>query len=455
MKRKVYLHIGLPKTGTTYLQWQIQCNRDKLKSNDIYIPRTGQLIGPDQNLLALALQPERWHQFSDEVAMSLPSMWHDLVDEIEKSDCQNILVSCEALSWELKTLKQFKLIRDYLAGYDVRIVFCERNSYEFIASMYGHLIRTGRGPYPLESFLREFPYYWNTAFQKERWGRVFGKRKFLVLSYEDLKGETILLKFLEKLFPGHAIPSTSLEIAHDADSNLSYSPRFLRFMEELSANQVDSAPYARLYATVLNSIVPLERRMLSPTVIDEAMKRCGMELDSSGSAASNLAHQRGRKRQGAPNLEQVSNDLMERTREFIEARKTLIERSTLLERSNAELQERTKELMAIREVLAERTALLEETNADLVGRTADLVAAREALAERTARLERSVRDLLERTRDLVQTRELLVERTEILKQTQKQLEERTLELAQARKALAERTKTSDESKTAPQKRKRK
>lgn len=431
MKRKVYLHIGLPKTGTTYLQWQIQCNRDKLKSNDIYIPRTGQLIGPDQNLLALALQPERWHQFSDEVAMSLPSMWHDLVDEIEKCDCQNILVSCEALSWELKTLKQFKLIRDYLAGYDVRIVFCERNSYEFIASMYGHLIRTGRGPYPLESFLREFPYYWNTAFQKERWGRVFGKRKFLVLSYEDLKGESILLKFLEKLFPGHAILSTSLEIAHDADSNLSYSPRFLRFMEELSANQVDSAPYARLYAKVLNSIVPLERRMLSPTDIDEAMKRCDMELDSSGSAASNLAHQRGRKRQGAPNLEQVSNDLTERTREFIEARKG------------------TAELVELRELLSDRTNRLEESSHTLLVRTEELVQTRETLVERTDRLKQASQDLVDRTQDLVETREALAQSRALLEQAHHKLEELARKLALARDVPAEQAKVPDKPKQTP------
>jgi DNA repair exonuclease SbcCD ATPase subunit len=297
--------------------------------------------------------------------------------------------------------------------------------------MYGHLIRTGRGPYPLESFLREFPYYWNTAFQKERWGRVFGKRKFLVLSYEDLKGESILLNFLEKLFPGHAILSTSLEIAHDADSNLSYSPRFLRFMEELSANQVDSAPYARLYAKVLNSIVPLERRMLSPTDIDEAMKRCGMKLDSSGSAASNLAHQRGRKRHGAPNLEQVSNDLTERTREFIEARKG------------------TAELVELRELLSDRTNRLEECSHTLLDRTEELVQTRETLVERTDRLKQASQDLVDRTQDLEETREALAQSRALLEQAHHKLEELARKLALARDVPAEQAKVPDKPKQTP------
>ena len=182
MKRKLFLHIGLPKTGTTYLQCQIQNNREQLRSNGIYVPKTGLLVGEGHNLLALALQPERWHQFSNEISASLPSMWHDLLEEIDNCGCQTILVTSEVFSWELKTPEQIKSVRDYLINYDVRIVFCERNPYDFISSMYGHLIRTGRGPYPLDSFLLEFPYFWSTAFQRKRWSNFFGDNNFILLS---------------------------------------------------------------------------------------------------------------------------------------------------------------------------------------------------------------------------------------------------------------------------------
>ncbi|MDP1639245.1 MAG: hypothetical protein Q8K74_03990 [Candidatus Nitrotoga sp.] len=386
MKRELYLHIGLPKTGTTYLQCQIQYNREKLISNSIYVPKIGQATGRDHNLLALALQPERWHQFSDEISASLPSMWHDLLEEIDNCGCQTILVTSEAFSWELKTAEQIKSVRDYFANYDVRIVFCERNPYDFISSMYGQLIKTGRGPYPLDSFLLEFPYYWSTAYQRKRWGDFFGDNNFIVLSYEDLKGEFIFLEFLKKLFPGHAILSECFDFAPNANLNLSYSPRFLRFLEELSANQIDSAPYVNLYSEELKTIVPLERQMLKPVDIDEAMKRCGMELEGwlDCSALDNCLH----------------TEYGSVTGELIHSRQILVERTVLLEQANKDLLERTEELVNTRQTLVERTALLEQANNDLLERTEELVNIRQTLVERTALLEQANNDLLKRTEDL-------------------------------------------------------
>ena len=345
MKRELFLHIGLPKTGTTYLQCQIQYNREKLRSNGIYVPKTGQLVGLDHNLLALALQPKRWHQFSDDISASLPSMWHDLLEEIDNCGCQTILVTSEVFSWELKTPEQIKSVRDYFANYDVRIVFCERNPYDFISSMYGHLIKTGRGPYPLDSFLLEFPYYWSTAYQRKRWGNFFGDDNFLLLSYEDLRGELIFFEFLKKLFPNHAILSRCFDFAPDANLNLSYFPRFLRFMEELSANKIDSAPYVSLYSETLKTIVPLERQMLKPADIDEALKRCGMELDFSNSSASKIRHQQEQNEENVPNLERINTDLIEQTRELDETRQLLRERTEMLDRLSAELAGKTKNIV--------------------------------------------------------------------------------------------------------------
>ncbi|MCD6707122.1 MAG: sulfotransferase domain-containing protein [Thiobacillus sp.] len=370
MRKKLFLHIGLPKTGTTFLQCQLEFNRDKLRSNGIYVPKIGQLVGRDHNLLALALQPERWDQFPADISARLPSLWHDLLEEIDNCGYQTILVTSETFSWELKTQEQIKSVRDYLVNYDVKIVLCERNPYDFISSMYGHLIRTGRGPYPLDSFLLEFPYYWSAAFQKKRWGEFFGDDNFILLSYENIKGEFILHKFLNALFPGHAILSEIFDASPDVDPNLSLSPRFLRFMEELSANRIDGAPYVNLYSEVLNTLVPLERQMLSPADIDEAMKRCGMVFDSSNSTASKMSHPR---EQAGLSLEQMGKDLQDRTQELVDTRRTLVERTERLEQASKDLLERTQELVETRQALLERTA--------------ELVDTRQILAERTERLE--------------------------------------------------------------------
>lgn len=324
MKKHLILHIGLPKTGTTYLQCQIQTNRDKLRGNGIFVPKIGQLVGRDHNLLALALQPERWDQFPVDVSASLPSMWCEFLEEIDNCDCQTILVTSEAFSWELKTPDQIKSVRDYLINYDVTIVLCEREPYEFISSMYGQMLRTGRGPYSLESFLLEFPYYWSAASQKKRWGDFFGENNVLLLSYEELKGEYILPKFLNALFPSHPVLSETFNASPDVNPNLSFSPRFLRFMEELSANRIDATPYVNLFSKVLSTIVPLERKILTPVEIDDAMKGCGMELDPSNSTANKILHQPDREEEKVPLLEQISDELIAKTKELVETNQLLI-----------------------------------------------------------------------------------------------------------------------------------
>ena len=342
MKKTIFLHIGLPKTGTTYLQCQIQTNRDKLRDNGIFVPQTGQLVGRDHNLLALALQPERWDQFPIPVSASLPSLWHDLLAEIDNCGCPTILITSEAFSWELKTPDQIKSVRDYLVNYDVKIVLCEREPYGFISSMYGHMLRTGRGPYSLESFVLEFPYYWSASSQKKRWGEFFGENNFIRLAYEELSGEFILHKFLNTLFPRHAILSETFNASPDINPNLSFSPRFLRFMEELSANQIDATPYVNLYSKVLSAIVPLERQILTPLEIEDAMKRCGMVIAPSNSPANKTLHQCDREEEKVPLLEQISNELIARTQELDEARQLLIERTERLESLTDQLASQTQ-----------------------------------------------------------------------------------------------------------------
>ena len=38
MTRRVYLHVGAPKTGTTYLQDRLAANRNELARHDVHYP---------------------------------------------------------------------------------------------------------------------------------------------------------------------------------------------------------------------------------------------------------------------------------------------------------------------------------------------------------------------------------------------------------------------------------
>jgi hypothetical protein len=73
--RRVFLHIGLPKTGTTYLQQVVWTNRDTLRANGLFVPGFGHR---EHLWAALDLQErprlERRHK-------KAPGAWQRLVDE--------------------------------------------------------------------------------------------------------------------------------------------------------------------------------------------------------------------------------------------------------------------------------------------------------------------------------------------------------------------------------------
>ena len=144
----------------------------------------------------------------------------------------------------------------------------------------------------------------------------------------------------------------------------------------------------------------------------------------------------------------LDRDLKERTKELVETRAELVERTELLRRANDDLTARTKDLVETRAELVERTELLRRTNNDLTARTKDLAETRAELVERTELLRRTNEDLTARTKDLAETRAELVERTELLRRTNDDLNARTKDLVETRAELVERkemlNKTSED-----------
>lgn len=295
---KVILHIGLPKTGTTFLQSALYHNRGTLARRGILYPVTGTAATPElhdgvhvrgqcmsHNWLAMALLPLRWPEFDATVQNAMPGLWDALDAELASSRAHVAIISSESFCWNLPAEEHLFAIRDRLAHHDVTIVYTERQPHDFITSMYGELLRGGRGPYSLDDFLREFPHLWDTGFQRERWSAVFGQDRFVTLDYASLGGLDMVQRFLAAVLPGH--PATRLPLAAPADARIyrSLSPRCLRFMEELQANQVADhlkRSLAELCASLPETFTRLNDRLVSPEDIDAALARIGMSLSPDG-----------------------------------------------------------------------------------------------------------------------------------------------------------------------------
>ncbi|MBA2715883.1 MAG: hypothetical protein H0U51_02325 [Propionibacteriales bacterium] len=116
----VYLHIGLHKTGTTYLQNLLRANRENLRAQGIDFPG-----GPGEPVQAFAvwdLQGRRPRGVDD---ARIAGSWDALVEAVNTSGYPEALVSEERLS--LSTLKQAKRAVESFPHSEVHLVVTVRD----------------------------------------------------------------------------------------------------------------------------------------------------------------------------------------------------------------------------------------------------------------------------------------------------------------------------------------
>ncbi|MEP6665880.1 MAG: hypothetical protein ABJA81_05480 [Nocardioidaceae bacterium] len=117
---RVYLHIGLHKTGTTYLQNVMRANRAGMRAQQVDFPGgTGE---PVQAFAVWDLQGRRPRGVKDR---RISGTWDRLVAHINASDQPTALISEERLS--LSTLKQVRRVVSAFPDSEVHVVVTARD----------------------------------------------------------------------------------------------------------------------------------------------------------------------------------------------------------------------------------------------------------------------------------------------------------------------------------------
>jgi len=117
---RVFVHIGLHKTGTTYLQSLMRANRDSLRAQDIEYPGGQDL--PQQSLAVWDLQGGRPGDADD---TRIPGSWPALVKAINSSDRSTALMSVEWLS--LSSVKQVRRVARSFPDSELHVVVTVRD----------------------------------------------------------------------------------------------------------------------------------------------------------------------------------------------------------------------------------------------------------------------------------------------------------------------------------------
>lgn len=241
-RKKVAIHAGRHKTGTSYLQTVFGLNEAKLLAEcRVLYPQCGR---------------DPHYQYHHNLIKALGNQGAaeaELVNrfkqEVEASGAQRVLLSSEYLSRSTITAEFLDTFLNNLSEYDVEVLFYLRRPSDFLCSRYAQQIRMGLLSHP-KSIMDVNAELDSISFL-ERYIRAFGESAIHVRSYDAARQSGGLLEdFLSWLNPGGSITLT----LPDNHINQRHSWRYLALLRyanryHISRKLVTSRPF--VYASNL------------------------------------------------------------------------------------------------------------------------------------------------------------------------------------------------------------
>ena len=189
--KKVFLHIGFFKTGTSAVQEFLYINRSFLKANNYYYPDLG--CNHHNCLPAMmafsAGSPVPPVSRMDECQKGAVEIWNEIISGFEVSSLDNLIISAEMfVDFSYKEQYHYLVdeVKKYLSGYQVTVVVYLREHISYIRSMYQQIIKDGDIFTKEEAFILNHLNGWHMSFYPtlQNWARVFGKENMVVDIYE-------------------------------------------------------------------------------------------------------------------------------------------------------------------------------------------------------------------------------------------------------------------------------
>ena len=135
MQRRAYIHVGLPKTGTTYLQQALWGNRRVLADSGVMVPGEGRL---SQRHAAYDLLGRR---IGGDDQDRIPGSWQRLVDAIAASSGGSVIIS-EELLVHARRRHVRRILKD-LDEFEVHVVVTVRDLGRALGSMWQEQVSKG------------------------------------------------------------------------------------------------------------------------------------------------------------------------------------------------------------------------------------------------------------------------------------------------------------------------
>ena len=153
-KKRLFLHIGTEKTGTTSIQATLRQNGETLKKYDIFYPRMP-ILGANQTGFTFSFLGERAMSLllrragldhMQNKAKENPHFILDMIDEkFRESGCSTMIISSELLHSRITKKEEVEEIRKWAeAHFDEVTVICYlRKQEDLMVSSFSTLVKTG------------------------------------------------------------------------------------------------------------------------------------------------------------------------------------------------------------------------------------------------------------------------------------------------------------------------
>lgn len=298
MPKKVFIHVGFHKTGTTAIQESLFANSKALKDLGTTYVRTGKKAS---HRAAWALSGKTWG-WKDRGGLKTPiSEWQKLLRKIKFRKAQTV-ISSEFFS-ELSDKHLLKLATD-LKGIDVHVIFTIRPFGKILSSSYQQYLKYGlKASY--EEWLQDIfavpnksklsPSFWkrhNHAKVIDRWLRVFGSQNIHLIVVDENEPDRLYRSFEEVL----KLPKQTLNPVNSVGSNRSLSHAevslLLAINKAFPANRSwpDYELFVRngafRYVTDEIKLTEQDERLLTPQwaldIAEEFSKKTVKEIESLG-----------------------------------------------------------------------------------------------------------------------------------------------------------------------------
>lgn len=183
MKKTIYLHIGVHKTGTTTIQNHFDASYDNLISRGMLYPKQIRLLRNDKltrahNGLATAFG---FGNNPSKLKLKPGQFQNVLIEEANNSGCNKIFISSEAFCTQTG-ISKIESFKNEFNEFEIKVILFVRRQDQFLESVYQEIVKNGGKVDPDNFFTRRLPAYKELISQ---YAECFGKQNMFVVNFND------------------------------------------------------------------------------------------------------------------------------------------------------------------------------------------------------------------------------------------------------------------------------